>query len=224
MRTVAIIPAYEEAGTIGAVVEETADHVDDVVVVDDASTDETPRLAREAGATVIEHTFNIGVGGALRTGYRYAIREDYEFIVQVDADGQHDPGYIPELLDTARDADIVIGSRYLNESIREYSFVRRTGIRFFTWVVRVLGRVQITDVTSGFRVYRASRIEEVLHHSDNHWAVEQTLDAARRGMDIREVSVKMPTRKRGFSQFSLDKLVFYPIRMVDTVMRILIFR
>lgn len=224
MRTVAVVPAYNEASTIGSVIERTSEHVDKVVVVDDGSTDETAEIAREYGATVITHAINTGVGGAVRTGYLYAIRHDYDFVVQVDADGQHDPSYIPKLLETARDNDMVIGSRYLNESYKEYSLVRNLGIRFFTWVVNVVGGVEITDVTSGYRVYRVDRLREILHRSDKHWAVEQTLAAARNDLRMQEVSVKMPTRDEGDSQFTLETFVLYPLRMADVVFRILIFR
>ncbi len=224
MRTVAVLPAYNEAETVGPVIEGTSEHVDEVVVVDDGSSDATAAVARDHGATVVEHVFNTGVGGAVRTGYQYAIRNDYDFVVQVDGDGQHDPAHIPRLLEAASDADMVIASRYLNESFEEYGVVRRLGISFFTTVVNVLGGVDITDVTSGFRVYRVSALREILHRSDRHWAVEQTLDAAKRDQRIEEVSVAMPTREEGESQFTLDTFVLYPLRMTDVVLRVLLFR
>jgi glycosyltransferase involved in cell wall biosynthesis len=224
VRSVAVIPAYNESHTIADVVERTTEHVDRVVVVDDGSDDDTAAIARESGAVVIEHVINTGIGGALRTGYRYAIDREFDFIVQIDADGQHDPDYIPMMLEAATDEDMVIGSRYLNESYKEYSFVRQSGISFFTAVVNVLGGLDITDVTSGFRVYRVSALSEILHRSDDHWAVEQTLEAAHSGQRIREVSVEMPTRDEGSSQFSLDTFVMYPIRMADVIIRVLVFR
>jgi glycosyltransferase involved in cell wall biosynthesis len=224
VRTVAVIPAYNESGTIASVVTGASEHVDEVVVVDDGSEDETADVAREHGATVVQHVVNTGVGGAVRTGYRYAIRHDYDFVVQIDGDGQHDPAYVPMLLDAAEDHDMVIGSRYLNESYREYSAVRQAGISFFTFVVNSLGGLDITDVTSGFRVYRVSTLAEIIHRSDDHWAVEQTLEAARNGQRITECSVEMPTRSEGESQFSLETLLLYPIRMLDVVVRVLIFR
>ena len=224
MRTVAVVPAYNEADTIGPVVEETAEQVDRVVVVDDGSTDGTADIARSHGASVIEHAINTGVGGAVRTGYRYAIRNDFDFVLQIDADGQHDPAYIPLLLETATECDMVIASRYLNESFDDYSTVRKLGIRFFTELVNRLGGVEITDVTSGFRVYRVSTLESILHRSDRHWAVEQTLQAAENGLRIEEVSAEMPTREAGESQFTLDTFVLYPARMFDVILRVLVFR
>ncbi|MBS3760509.1 glycosyltransferase family 2 protein [Halodesulfurarchaeum sp.] len=224
MRSLAVIPAYNESETIGTVIDGTEQYVDSVVVVDDGSTDETVRKARDHGAAVLKHAFNTGVGGAVRTGYRYAIEQDFDFVVQVDADGQHDPDQIPRLLDAATDADMVIGSRYLNDSYREYSFVRKLGIRFFTEMVNTLGGVEITDVTSGFRVYRVSALESILHHSDKHWAVEQTLEAAQRDFEIVEVSTEIPTRGDGDSQFTLETFVLYPLRMTDVALRVLLFR
>lgn len=224
MKVVAVIPAYNEESTIASVVTKTAEYVDRVVVVDDGSTDATAAIARENGASVIEHTVNAGVGGAVRTGYRYAIRNEFEFVVQIDADGQHDPAQIPALLEHAETSDMVVASRYLNASHREYNWVRRAGIRFFTSVVKRLGRTEITDVTSGYRVYRVSALESILHRSDKHWAVEQTLQAARNGLKIEEVSIEMPVRSNGTSQFTLDTLVLYPVRMFDTVLRVIIFR
>ncbi|WP_335998674.1 glycosyltransferase family 2 protein [Halorientalis halophila] len=224
MDVVAVIPAYDEADTIGSVIDGTREHVDEVVVVDDGSSDGTARIARDHGAVVIEHVFNTGVGGAVRTGYQYAIRHDYDFVMQIDADGQHDPEYIPTLLEAAEDCDMVIASRYLNESFQDYSLTRKLGIKFFTTVVNVLGGIDITDVTSGFRVYRVSALATILHRSDKHWAVEQTLEAAKRDFRIKEISIEIPTRDEGESQFSLDTFVLYPIRMTDVILRVLLFR
>lgn len=224
MNVVAVIPAYNESNTIASVIEKTAPHVNEVVVVDDNSTDNTADIARDHGATVITHIVNTGVGGAVRTGYRYAIRHGYDLVAQIDGDGQHDPSYLPELLGLAEDNDMVIGSRYLNESIENYSLVRRIGIKFFTGVVNSLGSIDITDVTSGYRIYRVSMIKEVMHRSNKHWAIEQTLQVANSGYRIQELSVEMPTREEGASQFDIETFVMYPIRMIDTIVRVLVFR
>lgn len=224
MSVVAVIPAYNESNTIASVIEKTAPHVNEVVVVDDNSTDNTADIARDRGATVITHIVNTGVGGAVRTGYRYAIRHGYDLVAQIDGDGQHDPSYLPELLGLAEDNDMVIGSRYLNESIENYSLVRRIGIKFFTGVVNSLGSIDITDVTSGYRIYRVSMIKQVMHRSNKHWAIEQTLQVANSGYRIQELSVEMPTREEGASQFDIETFVMYPIRMIDTIVRVLVFR
>jgi glycosyltransferase involved in cell wall biosynthesis len=224
MQTVAVIPAYNEASTVGTVIRETDPYVDEVAVVDDGSTDDTLAVARAAGATVIKHAVNRGVGGAVRTGYRYAIRNDYELVIQIDADGQHDPSNLPALLDKAEENDMVIGSRYLNESFKDYSLVRRVGIRTFTALVNHLGGIEISDVTSGYRIYRVEMLANILHTADAHWAVEQTLSAAKSDYRISEVSVEIPVRETGESQFSIGTFLLYPARMTDTVFRILLYR
>lgn len=224
MQTVAVIPAYNEVETIGRVIDETSHYVAEVVVVDDASADGTAAIARKHGASVIEHVVNTGVGGALRTGYQYAIRNNYEYVIQVDGDGQHDPAYIPELLDVATEHDIVIGSRYLNESYEKYPWIRRLGIRFFTSLINYLGNIEITDVTSGYRVYRVAALERIVHRTDTHWAVEQTLEAAKRNLRIKEISVEMPVRETGRSQLTPDMLFVYPLRMADVILRVMVFR
>lgn len=224
MQILGLIPAYNESASVGAVIDSTIPFVDEVVVIDDASSDGTGEIGREHGATVISHAVNVGVGGALRTGYRYAIRNGYDVVVQIDGDGQHDPSYIPELLASLESNDVVIGSRYLNDSIRDYSPLRRLGIRFFTEAVNRLSQSEITDVTSGYRVYRTSVLRDIIHQSDKHWAVEQTLEAAKSGLQIEEVSVEMPTRSSGNSQFDVETFVMYPIRMTDIIFRILVFR
>jgi len=224
VNVVAVVPAYNERSTIGSVIDGTSQYVDEVVVVDDGSTDDTADIARDHGATVVTHVLNTGVGGAVRTGYRYAIRNGYDYVAQIDGDGQHDPAYLPDLLAVAEDNDMIIGSRYLNESIEDYSLIRRSGIKFFTSVVNTLGGVDITDVTSGFRIYRVSMLEEILHRSNKHWAVEQTLQAANSDYRIRELSIEMPTREEGASQFDIETFIMYPIRMADTIVRVLMFR
>lgn len=224
-RVIAIIPAYNEEATVAEVVRSVQEHVPNVLVVDDASCDRTAQVAREAGAVVVSHVLNRGVGAALRTGYRYALECGFDVIVQIDADGQHDPRYIPELLQALNGGcDVVIGSRFLNESYREHSWVRRVGIRFFTWVGNRLGGANITDITSGYRAYRAEALKRLGRHPDRHWAVEQTLEAARKRLKIREISVKMPARQKGKSQFTLGTFLGYPLRMLDSILRVLLFR
>ena len=224
-RVVALIPAYNEEATVQEVIRAVRTYIPEVVVIDDASSDGTARAAREAGAVVISHAINRGVGAALRTGYRYALEQSFDVIMQVDADGQHDPAYIPKLLEALDEGyDLVIGSRFLNKSHQDYSWVRRLGIRFFTWLGNRLGGTDITDITSGYRAYRAEALRRLTRPPDKHWAVEQTLEAARKGLRIKEVSVEMPVRQKGRSQFDLHTFLWYPIRVADGVLRILIFR
>ena len=224
MKTTAVIPARNEAHSIGEVVSLVKKYITDVIVIDDGSVDGTREKALEAGAAVISHPLNRGVGAALRTGYRAAFERGTDYIIQIDGDFQHDPKYIPELLEEALDCDMVIGSRFLNPSHKKYNVTRRSGIKFFSWVANFLGSLDVTDVTSGYRCYRASALAQLTPLSDGHWALEQTLEAARKNMKIKEISVEMPVRERGSSQFNLKTYALYPFKMVEIVVKVLLFR
>ncbi|TKX61410.1 glycosyltransferase family 2 protein [Halorubrum sp. GN12_10-3_MGM] len=222
---VAIIPAYNEAETLPQIISATSSYVDDVIIINDASTDSTEEVADEHADHVVTHPKNTGVGGAVHTGYLAAIRLDYDIVIQIDGDGQHDPSYIPEMIETMeeQEADMVVGSRWLNASYQEYSLVRRAGIRFFTAETNLLGGLDITDVTSGFRAYRTSMLEHLGRPANSHWALEQTLEAAREGYSIEEISVPMPPDTEG-SQFDFETFAKYPPRMVLTTLKILLYR
>mgnify|MGYP006281487831 CR=1 FL=1 len=221
----AIIPAYNEADSLPKIITETSPYVDDVFVIDDASTDDTEAVAREHADEVVSLPKNMGVGGAVDTGYQAAIRSDYDIVIQIDGDGQHDPSYIPTMLETMedRDADMVIGSRWLNDSYQDYSLVRRMGIKFFTAEVNLLGGLDITDVTSGFRAYRTSMLDDLGRPANSHWALEQTLEAARKEYTIEEISVPMPPDTDG-SQFDIETFAKYPPRMMLTTLKTLLLR
>lgn len=221
----AIIPAHNEQETVRDVVLETKPYVDEVIVIDDASSDQTADVAREVADGVITLPKNMGVGGAVHTGYLAGHRQGYDIVVQVDADGQHDPRYIPEMLQALeeKDADMVIGSRWLNGSFKEYSWVRRAGIKFFTFEANVLGGLDITDVTSGYRAYRVEMLSDLGRPENSHWALEQTLEAARKGYTIEEVSIPMPPAPNG-SQFDLTTFLKYPPRMLFITLKVILFR
>ena len=221
----AIIPAYNEARSLRDVILSTSVHVDDVIVIDDSSTDTTKKIAREHADSVITHPKNMGVGGAVHTGYLAAVRSGYDTVVQIDADGQHDPSYIPKLVGPIHEekADMVIGSRWLNESHQQYSLPRRLGIRFFTHEANMIAGTNISDVTSGFRAYRVSKLKKLGRPANSHWALEQTLEAARKEWQIEEVSVPMPPAVDG-SQFDLETFLKYPPRMALTTLKVLLFR
>lgn len=221
----AIIPAYNESRSIEDVILSTSPYVDSVIVINDSSTDRTEEIAREYADRVVTHPKNMGVGGAVHTGYMAAAQSECDIVVQIDADGQHDPSHIPRMVELIDEegADMVIGSRWLNESHQEYSFLRRLGIRFFTHEVNAISGTDVSDVTSGFRAYRASKLEKLGRPANSHWAVEQTLEAARKGWQIEEISVPMPPEVEG-SQFDVETLLKYPFRMVLTTLKVLLFR
>lgn len=222
---VAIIPAYNEDGNIAEIITSCQDYVDQVIVVNDASTDETERMARQYADGVITHPENMGVGAAVHTGYLAAIQSQYDIVIQIDGDGQHDSSYIPDLVQTMSEenADMVIGSRWLNQSYKEFSFIRRSGIKFFTFMANFIGGTDISDVTSGFRAYDTEMLSQLGRPANNHWAFEQTLEAARKDYTITEISVPMPPPTEG-SQFDFNTFLSFPPRMILATMKVLLFR
>jgi glycosyltransferase involved in cell wall biosynthesis len=209
--------------TIGQVVTSVRPFVDGVYVVDDGSTDSTALRASEAGARVISHPTNRGVGIALQTGYEAALSDGADLLIQVDADGQHDPNDLGALLASLDEStDIVIGSRFVGKSSDGYGLVRRLGIHFFSFLCSALGGSRIYDVTSGFRIFRASALSRLPPLRRPHWAVEQTLTAMRLGLNLKEVAVPIPPRRRGRSQFQPRIAALYPLRVLAGVIESLI--
>ena len=161
-RLAAIVPAWNEAGAIGGVVDEILafDPTVEVVVVDDSSTDDTVDIARAHGATVLSLPFNVGIGGAVQTGFRYARDEGYQVAVRLDGDGQHTAAELGKLLAPIRagEADLVIGSRFVDPSgTYRPPFARRMGIRVFARLVSLLAGQKVTDTTSGFSALEPDR-------------------------------------------------------------------
>jgi len=224
VRVCAIIPAYNEAETITEVIQQTRKYVDKVFVVDDGSTDNTAEVARRNGAKIIQHLVRRGPGAALQSGYDIAISNGFNYVLQIDGDGQHNPRHIPKMLELARRCDMVIASRFLNKSYQSYPFVRRLGISFFTFVVNLLANAGITDVTSGYRIYRTESLKRLGPVPNGHWAVEQTLEAAKKGFRIKEISAEMRLRSTGKSQFSLKQYAFYSFRMVWAIIKAMLFK
>lgn len=222
----AVIPALNESITLERIVRETRKFVDVVFVIDNGSTDSTAEVARENGAEVIRYTAKRGYGVSQYAGHAIAMQNGFDYILQLDADGQHDPRYIPLLLETALggDYDIVLGSRFLSDSYKSLSFIRRSGIIFFSRVVSFLGHTKITDVTSGFKVYKVSSLKKLSKPSDTHPAVEQMLEIAKRGMRIKEVPIEMPIRDTGKSHLDLTKFAFYPFRGIWAILKVMLFR
>ncbi len=224
-RVLALIPARNEEKTIYNVVRETKRYVSDILVIDDASTDNTAELARGAGAKVITRLIPFGYGAVQRTGHQYAIRNGYDYVIQLDGDGQHDPRYMPALLKHALTGryDLVIGSRFLNGSYKKFSLTRKLGIKFFTIIVRKIGGLKISDVTSGYKVFKVDSLKKLSRSSDKHPAVEQMLEMAQKGFKIKEVSVEMKLRHHGKSHLSLKNFFFYPMRMTNIIFTFLLF-
>jgi glycosyltransferase involved in cell wall biosynthesis len=219
-RVVAIVPAWNEAGAIGGVIDEihAFDPGTTVVVVDDASSDETPGVAAEHGATVLRLPFNVGIGGAVQTGFRYARDEGFDVAVRLDGDGQHDASELGKLLGPLRgaDADLVIGSRFVDPggSYRP-PFARRMGIRVFARLVSLLGGQKVTDTTSGFAAMNRAGIELfALEYPHDYPEVEATLVALRSGLRLAQVQVEMRERQVGTSSITFLRSLYYIVKVM----------
>lgn len=219
-RLVAVVPAWNEAAAIGSVVDEikrVAPAID-VVVVDDASTDETAAVAEGRGAVVLRLPFNVGIGGAVQTGLRYALQEGYGLAVRLDGDGQHDATEIPKILAPvqAGAADLVIGSRFVdaNGSYRP-PLARRLGIRVFARLVSLLGGQRVTDTTSGFTALNRAGIELfAAEYPHDYPEVEATLVALRSGLRLAQVQVEMRERAAGTSSITFVRSLYYIVKVM----------
>lgn len=201
-RLLVVVPAWNENASVDAVVRGIRAAVPHAgcLVIDDGSSDETARTARAAGARVLRLPFNLGVGGAMRTGFRYARDHGYDTVVQVDADGQHDPRDIPALVARLADADIVIGSRFTGDGDYGVKGPRRWAMHVLAWAVSSVARRRLSDVTSGFK---ASGPRAVRLFADTYPAeylgdtVEALVIAARAGLRIDECPARMRERQAG---------------------------
>lgn len=219
-RVLIIVPAWNEQEAITSTVVEIRTHVPgaDVLVVDDGSSDRTAAHARAAGAWVCELPYNLGVGGAMRTGYRYALRHGYDVAVQIDADGQHDPRYVPKLLERLDGADVVIGARFAtSDDPYKARGPRRWAMVLLARVLSRLAHTRLTDVTSGFRVSNRRAISLFATHYPAEYlgdTVESLVIAARAGCTVVQEPVHMRVRVAGRASHSPLKAAVYLFRAV----------
>ena len=218
-----IIPAYNEEKSLPGVIADLRMHAPDadVVVVDDGSRDATARIAEECSAAVLRLPFNLGIGGAMQTGYRYAARHGYAIAVQFDGDGQHLAAEIAPLLAALRPgtADIAVGSRFLLKTDYHAPFFRRIGIWIFSTVLsRILG-MPVTDTTSGFRAVNRAVIESFAGgYPDDYPEVESLVLLHKAGLRIAEVPVKMRARAEGKSSITPLRSVYYMVKVLLAVL------
>lgn len=223
MKKLIIIPAYNEEANIVKTVESIErDAVGfDYIVINDCSTDRTKEICEEHGFHYVDLPINLGIGGAVQTGYKYAWENGYDMAVQVDGDGQHDPEFLElmaEYLETHQ-VDMVIGSRFIEKQGFQSSGLRRVGIRFFSGLIRVMTGKTITDPTSGLRMAGRNVIE--LFSKDyprDYPEPESVVAILRKGLKVAEVPVIMREREGGVSSISMKKSVYYMVKVTLAIL------
>ncbi len=214
LKALVVIPAYNEEQNLAAIVAETRDIQPsiDIVVVDDGSTDNTAKIARQVGAQLLQLPFNIGVGGAMRTGFKYARESGYNCVIQIDADGQHDPIFLAALLEQLEFFDIVIGARFAGEGEYKVSGPRKWAMTMLSWSLSRICGTQLTDTTSGFKALGPGAIDLFAERYPAEYlgdTVEALVLASRRGLRVTQVPVAMRDRAGGQPSQSPVKAAIY---------------
>lgn len=216
LKVLVVIPAYNEAENIVATVKTVTDQGYDYVVVNDGSADSTLQVCRENGLNVLDLPQNLGIGGAVQAGHKYAQRFGYDVDIQVDGDGQHDPAFIPKLVEQIESGkDLVIGSRFLEETDGfQSTFIRRVGITWLSFVIKAVSGQKITDPTSGFRASGRRAIDLFCkNYPIDYPEPDSIVSAMKNGLAVGEVSVLMKERQSGVSSISGFKSVYYMIKV-----------
>lgn len=216
-RILVIMPAWNESESVGNTVTEVLGAVADadVLVVDDGSSDDTANIAEAAGATVLRLPFNLGVGGAMRAGFKFAKRHGYTRVIQVDADGQHDPKDLINVVDGLQCADISIGARFADKGSYEVRGPRKWAMVFLGWAISRIAKVRLTDVTSGFRAANARAIDQYCEHYPAEYlgdTIDSLVVAIRSGLTVIQVPVEMRPRQGGTPSHNPAKAALYLAR------------
>ena len=218
MKKLIIIPAYnEELNIVDTVKRANALSPDyDVIVVNDASTDHTREMCEQNNIPHLNLPVNLGIGGAVQTGYRFASRHGYDIAVQVDADGQHNPEFLNKMeqILVEEEADMIIGSRFLENEGFQSSFMRRVGINFFSGLIKILTGQRITDPTSGLRMVGKKAIKLFSQDYPSDYPEPETdVQLVSRGYKVVEIPVVMNARQGGESSISTRKSIYYMVKV-----------
>jgi glycosyltransferase involved in cell wall biosynthesis len=215
--TLIVMPAFNEEESVATVIHEVQSKLPgiSILVVDDGSRDRTSEVAREAGAMVATLPFNLGVGGAMRTGFRFASENGFENVIQIDSDGQHDPAGVPALLDSLRGADLVLGARFAGEGTYRVRGPRAWAMKVLAHTLSGITKTKLSDTTSGFR---ASGPKAVMLFAEQYPAeylgdtIEALVLAARAQLIVRQVPVAMRPRAGGVPSHNPVKSAVYLMR------------
>lgn len=218
MKKLIIIPAFNEEENI----EKTVTSIEkdakefDYVIINDCSTDRTKQICEQKGYNIVNLPINLGIGGAVQTGYKYAYVNGYDVAVQVDGDGQHDPEFLNEMAEyiEKNKVDMVIGSRFIEKKGFQSSAARRMGIKFFSTLIKVLTGAVITDPTSGLRMVRRNVIEIFAKDYPRDYPEPESVVAVlRKKLIVKEIPVIMHEREGGVSSISPKKSIYYMIKV-----------
>jgi len=219
-----IIVAKNEETSIGTVIDKihslSLPSTYRIIVVNDGSTDKTESIAQSKGALVISHYYNLGIGAVIKTGFLATKILNPKLVINIDGDGQHDPKYIPEIISKLKNgqADLVYASRFAKESNYETNVVRSVGNRFYTKMVNTIGKISLTDVTSGYRGIKFEKLDSIFFVSESNFAIELALRAGRAGLKIIEIPTIAETREFGLSQFhKIEKFLVYNLNAISQI-------
>ncbi len=223
MRCLIIIPAYNEAANIEKVVDNLVQNYPqyDYLVINDGSTDDTGAVCRKKHYQYVNLPINMGIGGAVQTGYCYAKENDYDAAVQIDGDGQHDVSFLAEMLKVIEEgqADVVIGSRFVEKEGFQSSGLRRIGIRFLSFLGWLLTGIRVKDITSGYRVVNRKFIRIFAEdYPSDYPEPEAMVIASVHGGKIMEYPVVMKERESGASSITFKKSVYYMCKVTIAMM------
>lgn len=218
MKVLIIIPAYNESGNIERVVNNLKKNFSkyDYVVINDGSTDNTAEICVKNKYNLVSLPINLGIGGCVQTGFKYALKYNYDVAVQMDGDGQHLPEEVAKLLEPIEkdEADFVIGSRFITKEGFQSSFMRKCGIRFLSHIIKICSGKRIKDTTSGFRAINKKALEILaIDYAPDYPEPESTVNVILHGLRVAEVPVLMKEMKAGKSSISLFKSMYYMIKV-----------
>jgi glycosyltransferase involved in cell wall biosynthesis len=222
MKILVVVPAFNEEQTIREVIRNIRSHLPgaDILIVDDGSNDATGTIAREEKVLLLEHPYNMGIGATMQTGFHYAVQKGYDIAVQIDGDGQHNPASLSSIVQPILDGEsnLVIGSRYLQRKGFQSTFLRKSGIRFFSLLIWVFIGRKVTDPTSGFRAMDRKVIELFSRdYPSDYPEVEALISAYKNGLVFEEIPTVMNHRQGGISSIGILSALYYMVKVTLSV-------